>query len=141
MENDNDRERIVATRNTPLTLEASAAVSAMPVSPDMDPRLQRIVAMRRQGARKAASASTEVDEIAVIAKVSAVTAWEGLSEVRVGANIGVADDGTSIVTGRIPIARIEQVRRQPFVKSLKAARPVVPVLSRTVPEIGADPAH
>ena len=34
-------------RSVPLTLETSAAASARPVRSDMDPRLQRIVAMRR----------------------------------------------------------------------------------------------
>src|SRR5262245_57994120 len=130
------------TRSVPLTLETSAAATARPVRSDMDPRLQRIVAMRRHGGRKAASASTAQDEVAVVAKVSDVEAWENLSEVRVGARVGPPEtDGSVIVTGRIPISRVEQVRSQPFVRSLKAARPVVPALNRTVPEIAADPQH
>jgi len=35
-----------------------------------------------------ATASTDVDEIAVIARVADVAAWEALGEVRVGARIG-----------------------------------------------------
>lgn len=120
-------------------LEAPATTTATPVLSQMDPRLQRLVARNRQGERKPASASSDVDEVAVIARVSDAEAWESLSEVRVGSRF---DAGASdvIVTGRIPVSRIEYVRRQPFVKSLKAARPVTPALSRTVPEITADPA-
>jgi subtilisin family serine protease len=103
----------------------------------MDPRLQRLVARKRQGARKRASASTGVDEVAVVAKVTDADAWEALSEVRIGARIG-KDTTDVIVTGRIPISRIEHVRRQPFVRSLKAARPVTPALSHTVSEIDAE---
>src|SRR5262245_2810950 len=139
----NDRVGVGAIRSVSLTtLETSAAAAAKPVKSDMDPRLQRIVAMRRHGGHKLASASTAQDEVAVVAKVSDVQAWQNLSEVRVGATLGPpATDGTAIVTGRIPISRIENVRSQPFVRSLKAARPVTPVLNRTVPEIAADPPH
>ena len=119
-------------------LEVPATTTATPVLSGLDPRLQRLVARYRQGMRKPASASSDVDEVAVIARVSDPNAWEALSEVRVGSRFG---DGPSevIVTGRIPVSRIEHVRGQPFVKSLKAARPVSPVLSSTVPEITADP--
>jgi subtilisin family serine protease len=128
--------------SAPLSLELSAATAASPVSPEMDPHLQRLVALRRHGERKLPSASTGPDEVAVVAKVTDVDAWEGLSEVRIGARLGVAEaDGTTIVTGRIPVSRIEHVRSQPFVRSLKAARPIAPTLNRTVLEIGADAAH
>jgi subtilisin family serine protease len=138
----NDSPGMGPAQALPVKLEMSSAIAAMPVRSDMDPRLQRIVAMRRQGTRKAASSSTSVDEVAVVAKVSDVRAWEELSEVRVGTSVGTAAaDGTFIVTGRIPISRVEHVRSQSFVRSLKAARPVTPTLNRTVPEIVADPAH
>ena len=123
-------------------LETSPATDASPVLSQMDPRLQRMVAMRRQGSRKRASASTDANETAVVAKVTDAAAWEGLSEVRMGARVGAPEsDGTSIVTGRIPIDRIEHVRTQPFVQSLKAAAPVRPSLHRTVPEATGTPAQ
>jgi subtilisin family serine protease len=106
----------------------------------MDPRLQYVVAKRRRGLLAEATASTEVDEIAVIAKVSDVAAWERLSEVRVGAKISGTDQGeTYIVTGRIPAVRIAAVRAQPFVKSLKAAQPLRPALAASIDETNARP--
>ncbi len=44
----------------------------------------------------------------------------------------------AIVTGRIPIKRIEFIRNLPFVKSLKGARRVTPALHNTIPDIGAN---
>lgn len=121
-------------------LETAPATEVSPVLAGMDPRLQRMVAMRRQGARKRASASTDANETAVVAKVTNADAWEALSEVRMGARVGAPEsDGTVIVTGRIPIDRIEQIRTQPFVLSLKAASPVRPTLHRTVPETTSAP--
>ena len=79
------------------------------VTTAMDPRLQRLVAKRSRGVRLEATASSEVDEVAVLAKVTNPTAWAATSEVRASAVIGSMDseDGTSIVTGRIPAVRIE----------------------------------
>ena len=107
----------------------------------MDPRLQKLVSFRALGMRKRATTSTSVDEVAVVAKVTDVAKWQELSEVQPGASVGVADaDGTTIVTGRIPVARIEHVRTQPFVKSLKAARRLKRTLSATTQETLARPA-
>ncbi|MBI3409338.1 MAG: S8 family peptidase [Planctomycetes bacterium] len=104
----------------------------------MDPRLQWLVARRRHGMAKMASSSTGVDEVAVLAKITDRDAWEGLSEVTVGATVGPpAQDGTLIVTGRIPLSRVEFVRRQSFVTSLKAAQRLTPSLHATIREIGA----
>ena len=106
----------------------------------MDPRLQKLVAFGRHGVRKAATASTMRDEVAVLAKVSDLTAWENLSEVRPGAVIGeTAVDGTTLVTARIPVARIEHVRTQPFVNSLKSARRLSRRLAQTTAEVQAQP--
>ncbi|MBI2689500.1 MAG: S8 family serine peptidase [Acidobacteria bacterium] len=79
------------------------------------------------------------DEVAVIAKVNSAAEWEALSEVKTGA-VMPREEGADfdIVTGRIPISRVEAVRAQPFVQSLKAARRLRPSLDATVPEIGAD---
>ncbi|MFV1964088.1 MAG: S8 family serine peptidase [Pirellulaceae bacterium] len=90
--------------------------------------------------QRAATASANQDEAGVIAKVSDVGQWEQLSEVRVGGTIGEsARDGTWVVTGRVPISRIENVRQQPFVKSLKSAQPLQPALDATVAETRARP--
>lgn len=107
----------------------------------MDPRLQRIILMRRNGIRKRSTTSTAEDEVAVLAKVSDQKAWFGMTEVRAGVPIGPAEDGKSvIVTGRIPIKRIEFVRRLPFVHSLKAARRISKALAATITEMEAGPA-
>lgn len=106
----------------------------------MDPRLQVALARAKMGMPRRALASSASSEIPVIAKVSDVAAWEALSEVRIGANLGSAADGSTLVTGRIPVTRIEAVRQQPFILSLKASQPVRPALAETTREIGVRPA-
>jgi subtilisin family serine protease len=119
------------------SLETMEATS-IDVSSDLDPRLQKLVANAKQGVRKLSTSSTGTDEVAVIAKVTDIAAWEALSEVRVGAEIGKVEDGdTTLVTGRIPVGRIEFVRQQPFVKSLKAAQKLRAALHKTIEEIGS----
>ena len=44
------------------------------------------------------------------------------------------------MTGRIPVTRIEAVRQQPFILSLKASQPVRAALAETTREIGVRPA-
>ena len=104
----------------------------------MDPRLQRIILMRRTGLRKKATTSTAEDEIAVLAKVASTEEWFNMTEVRAGVTIGKSEDQQGfIVTGRIPIKRIEFVRNRPFVQSLKAAYKINKALLETVSEIEA----
>ena len=104
----------------------------------MDPYLQRYMARRQAGVIEAATSSTAADEIAVIARVADVESWEGLSEVGIGAKLGEIGSET-IVTARIPIRRIAEVRQQPFVKSLKAARTLRPMLHASTQETLARP--
>jgi subtilisin family serine protease len=118
----------------------SAETLPTEVSPDLDPRLQWWIARRRAGESKAATASTMVNEIAVIARVTRAASWEGLSEVRTPTLIGRTSDKHSIVTGRIPISRIEAIRALPFIKSLKAAQDLETQLSATTSETNARPA-
>lgn len=121
-------------------LSEGAEFSATDTYATMDPRLQCIVARRRSGIRTEASASIEQDEVAIIAKVSDLKRWEQLSEVRVGATLGgKAPDGTYLVTGRIPVTRIEGIRQQPFVKSLKGSQILQPILDKTIEETAARP--
>lgn len=108
---------------------------ALDIIPDLDPYLQREVARAKEGAQRLASASTGDNEVAVIAKVTDLSAWESLSHVRAGARIGrTADDGTTIATARIPVTSIESLRRKKFVVSLKAARSLRPQLRKTLVE-------
>lgn len=105
------------------------------ISPDLEPRLQRLLEQQEQGIIATARASTGTGEVAVIAKVSDLDAWNNLDTVRPGAELGTTPDGNHIVTARIPIAEIEQIRREPFVVSLKAGVPLKPNLRATVEEI------
>jgi len=108
--------------------------------PAMDPRLQRLVALRQHGIQGTATSSTTADEVAVVAKVTDVDAWEALSEVHPGRRIGdTAEDGTTVVTARLPIDRLEFVRAQPFVVSLKGGQRLTPALSATTEEMAARP--
>lgn len=119
------------------SLEGAELVSTDTYS-GMDPRLQRIVVYGCRGISTFATASSERDEAVVIAKVTDHDKWEQLSEVRVGTTLGDQEStGVWIVTGRIPVARIENVRQQPFVRSLKATRFLQPTLKDTIEEIGA----
>lgn len=108
----------------------------------MDPRLQRLVAHWRSGNTIEATASSGANEVAVVAKVTSRSAWEELSEVRAPKAIGPwdADTRTTIVTGRLPVQRIEAVRQMSFVRSLKAAQPLQPALLAGIPETNAAPA-
>jgi len=125
------------------TVYAVAPMVASNVTVQMDPRLQRLVVNCDRGVLLEATASAGVDEVSVIAKVSDIGAWEALSEVRTGAVIaeGDANSSSAIVTGRIPVSRIEAVRTAPFVLSLKAAQPLQPLLASGVEETNARPAQ
>lgn len=108
------------------------------VDPGLDPRLQWLVAKQRAGDVKAATASTVVNEVAVVARVTDFESWESLSEVRTPTLIGeAADHQGQIVTGRIPISRIESVRAQEYVKSLKASQSLHASLDKTTEETEA----
>jgi len=104
----------------------------------MDPKLQQAILLKQNGVSKLATSSTGEDEIAVVANVSDEEAWAGLTEVRLPNRITKIDSGETIMTGRIPIKRIEYIRSLPFVKSLKAARKLGAAVKQTVPDIGAD---
>ena len=89
---------------------------------DIDPRLQRLMQRRRRGLSTPPTASTEVGEVAAIAKVNDIEAWYSMTEVREGAEIGCTEDGDIIVTARVPVSRLQSVRSSPCVISLQASQ-------------------
>jgi subtilisin family serine protease len=100
----------------------------------MDAHLRRACKRTRaHGIRKLPTSSTGEDEVAVIAKVTDLARFEALDQVRSVAVIDAAEDQPSLVTARIQADEneIEWVRKQDFVKSLKAARRIRPFLERT----------
>ncbi len=115
----------------PMSVQVAAGLN-------MDPRLQRLLALRSGGETTPATASSLPGEIPVIALVSDLHAWEQMSEVRAPCYIG-GTAAEAVVTGRIPIGRVAFVRRLPFVKSLKAARPLSLALDASVRETRAHP--
>ncbi len=103
----------------------------------IDPHFQRLLSRKQRGLSCPPTSSTDVDEVAVFARVRDVKTWESLSEVKVGAIIGKLKDST-LVTARIPASRIEQIRNHKTVISLKPARKLRPALSSTTRETKID---
>lgn len=120
-----------------MTSSFTTSVTEVP----MDPRLQRAHAFMKRGRLMEATASSAPSEISVIARVTDPAKWEELSEVRAPMRIAAVDDSRkqTIVTGRLPLTRIEAVRALSFVESLKAAQPVQPTLGAGVTETNASP--
>jgi subtilisin family serine protease len=103
----------------------------------IDPRLQRLIDLRERALPTAETALLEdVGEVAVIARVTSAEAWEAIDEVQMGAELGEVEEG-SIVTGRIPLDRIEAVRQNEAVLSLKAAQKLRPLLAASIEETEA----
>ncbi|WP_142103856.1 S8 family serine peptidase [Pseudonocardia cypriaca] len=109
------------------------------IYPAMDPRLQYAADRRDSGFTTVATASSDASEIGVIALVTSVTSFAERTDVRVGAEIGPTDGGT-IVTARVPLSRLEQIRQADGVVSLKAVQPLRPLLTATLAELEATPA-
>ena len=110
------------------------------VSSAMDPRLQLALANYRTGKIGPTLASTAGDEIAVVARVKSADAWESMPDVDPGERIGKVSGGEWIVTGRIPMKRVEAVREQETVSSLKASQIVQRSLKATVACMNVAPA-
>jgi subtilisin family serine protease len=110
------------------------------VTTGLDPRLQHLaIRARRQRSTGVPEAAPAVERVAVIARVTDVSRWAALDDVEPGLVVPrQTPDGDDIVTGRIPLHAIEDVRRQPFVVSMKAAHPVRRQLGATVPDLGCD---
>lgn len=103
----------------------------------MDAHLHRVIGAVRSGrAQMIATSSTQETEVAVIARVDDVDAFTNLSGVRVSRDPLHDPDGTWLVTARIPLDQIEEIRQKKFVRSLKASQRVRPCLEKTLAEIG-----
>jgi len=114
-------------------------LEATQVFASIDPRFQRMLDRRGRGLSSPYTVSTNVGEVAVVAKVRSLAAWRAMSEVQEGALLGESGD-CHLVTGRVPLARLEHVREAPTVVSLKPAQKLRPTLLQTVEETfsGAD---
>jgi subtilisin family serine protease len=104
------------------------------VSADLDPQLQKLILKRRAGEElnpalvdDSPDGPLQVDVLAVLHDPS-----KPVPGLTIGRVIG------DVVTGTCEIDRIEEVRRDPNVVSLKGARGVTPTLAFSVPEIRAD---
>lgn len=106
------------------------------VAGNMDPRLQLALANFKTGKRGPELAATSGDEVAVVARVRSPEEWKAISDVDPVAELGMDEDGAWIVTGRLPVKRVEAVRAEPTVLSLKASQPVHPTLKATVETMG-----
>jgi subtilisin family serine protease len=126
-------KRNIMETNTTVSMSRITTQKAV----QMDPELMRNIVLQRSGERKPATASTSENEVAVIVKVTDVSALNSYTEIRSLVFIGETNDGSYIVTARIPAKRAEFVRSLPIVQSLKAARKLRPVLTETVNDIEA----
>jgi subtilisin family serine protease len=132
---------LLVTRLTAIDRQPQYEVKKMDslVETAMDPRLQLAITNHRSGKRGLAFASTTGQELPVVARVKSVEEWEALPDVFPAARMGkVGKDW--IVTGRVPIDRIEEVRAAPTVVSLKGSQPIHPALDATLPAMSVVPA-
>ena len=97
----------------------------------MDARLMLAIANRQRGKQALSITSAASNEVAVVARVADAVLWGELPDVLPGAQLGITPDGSAIVTGRVPIDRIEALRAEPVVRSLKASQLVRPQLQAT----------
>lgn len=103
----------------------------MKIFSEIDPRLQRIMA---ETSLRGGPLSRKTN---VIAKVSDIKAWKALDKVETTSNLGRDSDGNWLVTARIPVTELENVRKKPFVITLKATQKFRPTLLNTTEDIKA----
>lgn len=119
------------------SVAAAGSSNAEDTNLQMDAHLHRVIGAVRSGrAQKIATSSTQETEVAVIARVDDVDAFTKLSGVRVSRDPLDDSDGTWLLTARIPLDKIEEIRQKKFVKSLKASQPVRRCLEKSLAEIG-----
>ena len=131
----------LCTRLSPVAPFALAQLQRLPldVETSMDPRLQLAVVNRRAGKPSMPVASADSESVPVVARVTSRAAWAEIADVDPGAEIGAAEDGGVIVTGRIPIRKAEAIHQHPDVLSMKASQPVRPLLRDTLESMGVQP--
>ncbi|PZD94943.1 peptidase S8 [Paenibacillus sambharensis] len=106
---------------------------------EIDPKLQRII---ERNTREKTNLTTAVDGeehfIPVIAKVTDIDEWNTIPGVKHKADMGLAPDKSGrIVTARVDMNELENVRKSSAVLSLKLAQPVSTTLNKTTEEINA----
>jgi hypothetical protein len=107
---------------------------------DLDPRLQVTLDRYARNTMRAALSSNPLGDIAVLAVVNDLRVCEERTDLRLVASLGKTRDGkNSIVTARVPLNRLSDVRADPRIVSLKGAQQIGPFLHATVPEILAAP--
>ncbi|KEK25064.1 S8 family peptidase [Bacillus gaemokensis] len=105
---------------------------------NIDPRLQRIIKQNQQEIDTHAADTATEREIPVIAKVKDINAWNAIPGVLQTNDISMAPDKSGrIVTAKVSVAELENIRQSPHVLSLKAAKPVRPLLNKTIEETKA----
>jgi len=104
---------------------------------DIDPKLQRIIEISTREKDSFTTTATAQDELVpVIAKVTDIEAWNAIPGVKHKADMGMAPDRTGrIVTARVAVNELENIRQSSVVLSLKLAQPVSPTLDKTTQEI------
>ncbi|MDP9915983.1 hypothetical protein J2W24_001627 [Variovorax boronicumulans] len=128
----------LCTRLSPVSTFGLAQLQRLPmdVETSMDPRLQLAVMNRRAGKQSMPISSADGDSVPVVARVTSHAEWADIPDVDAGSDIGTADDGTVLVTGRIPLGKAEAIRQHPAVLSMKASQPVLPALNNTIASMG-----
>ncbi|WP_258009794.1 S8 family serine peptidase [Bacillus thuringiensis] len=108
----------------------------------IDPRLQRIIEQSQREVEREMefrTSSTDAEKnVSVIAKVKDIDEWSRIPGVLQTNPISSAPDKSSqIVTAKVSVNVLEAIRQSSTVISLKAPRPVQPLLKKTTEEIAA----
>jgi subtilisin family serine protease len=115
----------------------AASGSAGGSNVQMDAHLHRLAGAVGDGrARKLATASTPENEVAVIARVNDKKAFSKLKDVKVSSKPIKETDTTWLLTARMPLHKVKEVRQHESVQSLKASQRLRPCLEKTLGDIG-----
>jgi hypothetical protein len=107
----------------------------------LDPRLQVTLDRHFRTTMRTDVSSNPQGDIAVLAVVNDPKVYEERTDLRPIAELGKTRDGKNwIVSARVPLSRVADVRADPRIVSLKGAQQTGPSLYATVPEILAAPA-
>jgi len=106
----------------------------------LDPRLQITLDRQTRNALRTDGSLNRQGDIAVLAVVNDPKVWQERTDFRPVAELGKTRDGKNwIISARVPLSRVPDIRADPRVVSLKGAQQTGPVLHATVPEILAAP--